>query len=676
MGRDLKDSRQAAVSRRPPPKRVRCLLPIWGSKYVREFLSLRLPTWLAPGNIPALADTLATEFVFLTTEDDATFLTSHPGYRRLSRICPTVVDHIDDMVTGHNHTATVTLAYERGIRAAGEEIVDTCFLFLVSDYVAANGAFGNVLTRMIDGASAVQAGNFQLEEQRTLPWLEDQIRRSPDVLSLSARELVSWGLGGLHPATLANTINFGIFHNSNPNRLFWRIDATTMIGRFYLMHMIGIRPEVSEFTIGASCDYSFVPELCPSGNVAIITDSDDYLVLEMQPRAHEAQYLRPGPLTHRQLGHSLNEWTTERHRKNVAATIVYHAGGIPSSLPDAISEMDRFVETAGRYLRWPAQPHRGHPYWAGSFAAFREATGLCMSWEEWSVAFGLPHPERTDNPLLRTLLRSVPYLFFRKAPHLRLWHPRQGDYEPAASRVEALRGPGSRMLFLSDAPSIFSVVYADDRHLVHRSRLVEFLRRTSRSLRPLQGVYDICVMEVAEEQIKVADILLDRAAPLMKDGGRILFLALNRRRFGDRCAFKDLVTHYADYFNRSYQKSARYSFVPTSAMGWLCTSTSERLVRAILRRRIWPTLLAPVLLPLLALGNVVVNLATRPRAQLPAHGLLRSFIIEIEVDAEFARKSAGFSRRYRVLSRVPDILDDVGRAGELLPLSTEEGIPS
>ena len=71
-------------------------------------------------------------------------------------------------------------------------------------------------------------------------------------------------------------------------------DGNSLVGRFYLMHMICIRPEVAEFTIGSACDYSFIPEMCPSGNVDVVTDSDEYLVMEMQPRAHEAKFLRPG----------------------------------------------------------------------------------------------------------------------------------------------------------------------------------------------------------------------------------------------------------------------------------------------------------------------------------------------------------------------------------------------
>ena len=40
---------------RPGAKAIRVLLPVWGEEFVGQFLEYSLPTLLAPGNIPALA---------------------------------------------------------------------------------------------------------------------------------------------------------------------------------------------------------------------------------------------------------------------------------------------------------------------------------------------------------------------------------------------------------------------------------------------------------------------------------------------------------------------------------------------------------------------------------------------------------------------------------------------
>jgi hypothetical protein len=100
--------------------------------------------------------------------------------------------------------------------------------------------------------------------EEATPWLRERIDADAAGAAISTRELMRFALDHLHPATVANTVNLSSTHNAHTNRLFWRVDARTLIGRFYLMHMIAVRPEVIDFRVGASWDYSFVPETCPS----------------------------------------------------------------------------------------------------------------------------------------------------------------------------------------------------------------------------------------------------------------------------------------------------------------------------------------------------------------------------------------------------------------------------
>jgi hypothetical protein len=295
---DVDSGRRPVVSHelRSQPKSARILLCVWGYSYVRQFLEYSLPTMLAPGNIPALAAALPTEFVVLTSADDESFIVEHPTFKQLDSICKTTIHPIDHLITDGNYSTTITLAFAEAVREAGEDMVDTCFFLLVSDYIVADGSFANALKRMQKGTSAVMVGNMQVARESALPWLQERLAGNDLGLSLKPRELMQWALNNLHPLVLANIVNLPFSHNTDSNRLFWRVDGNTMIGRFYLMHMLCVRPEVSDFVIGSSCDYSFIPEMCPSDNVEAITDSDEYLVIEMQSRMHEAKFLRPGPI--------------------------------------------------------------------------------------------------------------------------------------------------------------------------------------------------------------------------------------------------------------------------------------------------------------------------------------------------------------------------------------------
>src|SRR3990172_2330775 len=87
----------AVPPRRGPPTAVKVLLPVWGERYVAQFLEVSLPSLLAPGNVPALADALPCQFVLMTSRADAEAIREHPVWRRLGDVCDAEILLIDDM---------------------------------------------------------------------------------------------------------------------------------------------------------------------------------------------------------------------------------------------------------------------------------------------------------------------------------------------------------------------------------------------------------------------------------------------------------------------------------------------------------------------------------------------------------------------------------------------------
>ena len=514
------------VPQRPPPTSAKLLLPVWGHRYVRQFLEVGLPTLLARGNVPALAQSLPCEFELLTSAADEGYIRQHPVFRRLAGVCRASIRQIDHLITAGNNSTTLTLAYTEAIKAAGPAIRDTCFFFLVSDYIVADGSLASVLARIRAGASAVLVGNFQVTAEEAMPWLGDRIGPEAPHASLSARELMHWALEHLHPATLANTVNASLTHNAHTNRLFWRVDDQTLLGRFYLMHMVAVRPEVTDFRVGASWDYSFVPEMCPSGNISVITDSDEYLVVEMQPRAHEAGFLRHGPLRPEVLARSLREWTTAQHRHNVAHSLVYHAGDLPAVLPAIVAAADEYVAQVRRELRRPPQPHYGHPYWRGAIATVQEAARGRLSPEALRNLLGARGRRGYWVERLRALVIGYP-------PRVRPWHPRWPEYRLVLRRLSPVfADPARQLLHLSDAPTLFSVMLADVGNRVVRLPTTPFLQ----SIPAGEGFasrFDLCLLELEERDAKKTGELIRRLAPVMKDGGRILIMVRDQRPFAD-----------------------------------------------------------------------------------------------------------------------------------------------
>jgi hypothetical protein len=620
----------AQQARRSRPYAAKLLLPVWGYNYVRQFLEIGLPTLLAPGNVPAVARSLLAEFIILTSADDEAFIREHPGFKRLAAVCPTTISTIDHLITDGNYSTTITLAYTEAVRNVGAAMVDTCFFFLVSDYIVADGSLENALKRILRGASAVVVGNFQVALEQAQPWLQDRLTTARDFLALPPRELMRWSLNHLHPATLANTVNIPFSHNSHTNRLFWRVDGSTVLGRFYLMHMLCVRPEVMDFVIGSSCDYSFIPEMCPSGNVEAIGDSDEYLVVELQPVEHESAFLRPGPLDPRALAKSLNDWATSVHRANAHHSVVFHADDLPPQLGAKIAEADQYVAGIERYLKRKPLPHRGHPYWRGAMAAFYDATGRKLTEDEWRYALGFPP---TNDWLTRWLLYRAKYALMGQPPRVLPWHPDWPDLKTVLGELAPFFADrNQRLLMLSNEPTAFTVALADNGERVHRMRCVPFLKTLPERYLPLHGKFDICLLELPETDLRYGDELIDRIVPLMKNGGRIIVSVRNRRISDPTGEFGRSMAYQSARLIRSGAVPAEVHFVPASGMRQLVRRRMASL-RLQMNKGPWIGVPAAILGGLLLGLSFIGNLdALRPTHRVGIRRRMSSFVMRLSVD--------------------------------------------
>jgi len=638
---------QALRRRQSPPRAIQCVLPVWGYRFVRQFLEVGLPTLLAPGNVPALAAALPTRFIILTRLEDEDFIRNHPAFQRLCQVCDTEIRLIDHLITGSNYSTTITLGYTEAIRAAGDDMVDTCFFFLVSDYIMADGSLASAIERMIEGRSGVLVGNFQVVLEDALPWLQEQLNRSPEVLAIPPRELLHWAFNHLHPATLANTVNLPLSHNKHTNRLFWRIDGNTLLARFYLVHMLCIRPEKTDFTIGASCDYSFVPELCPSDNVEVITDSDDYLVIEMQPVQHEARFLQPGPLRPKALARTLSSWTTTRHRQNSQYSVIFHANEIPRACASVRAEADRFVAEVGAAMRPRPKPSRDHPYWRGAIAAHHEATGRKLALDEWRRVLGLPDPEGEQSWASDWAVEQIRFALFGRPPKVRLCHHRWPDYHFIVKWLgRFLNDQRTRLLLASEQPTVFTASLADSGERTVRIIPSVFLEGAPEIWAPMAGAFDLCLAELNENELARAGDLVDRIAPMMKDGGQILIVTYNRR---DRGAdeFGPSIDFHAPRVLRPSTALVGMHFVRATRLRWWLARAMTDLGRMAHSKPIVGIPLIMVGGGFLALGSVLTNAATlgRTSPRLPRGKTATSFALVLQVDAATAKSAYEYSPR-------------------------------
>ena len=607
--------------RQPKPTAVKVLLPVWGYRFVRQFLDFTLPTLLAPGNLPALAGALPCQFVILTAEQDEDFIREHPAWQALERTCGSKIVLIDDLITERNYSTTITLAYARAVRQAGDEMVNTCFIFLVSDYLVADGALGQVLERMQTGVGAVLAGNFQIIAEEAIPLLTRKLTAGSVALSVAPRELLRWTLNHLHPATTANILNYRLSHNAHTNRLFWRVDANTLLGRFYLIHPIAIRPEVTDFVVGSSFDYSFVPEMCPSGKIAVMTDSDEYLVVEMQPREHELGHLRWGPIEPGPLATSLAEWTTAAHRENVKHTLIYHAQDTPAGIAGSIRELDRFIDAVSRRLPATPHPHRNHHYWIGAIAAHRAATGQALTPQDWEFLLGEAGMESGWRVRFVSRWRLG---VFGPPPTVRPWHPSWPDYRPVLDALERLFDRSGELLVVSDTPYGFAPWLAKRQQ--QRTMSIEIARLLGYSRRqylPLIGRFDVCLVFLREINLQSCDEILRRLGPLMRPGGRVLISIMGA---DPRIFATSFARHSGRFLNLPLWVSEIH-YVRSSWLRWNVQRVMRRLSRNATLRPVYQIPFIGMAAAGTALISYVCNLAASLTLSSPPQACSSVFVV-------------------------------------------------
>jgi hypothetical protein len=413
---------------------------------------------------------------------------------------------------------------------------------------------------------------------------------------------VRWSLAHLHPATVANMVNFGLSHNAHTNRLFWRVDENTLIGRFYLMHMVGIRPEVTDFVVGSSCDYSFIPEMCPSGNVIALTDSDDYLVVEMQPREHESKWLLPGPIEPRLLADSLSEWTTAQHRGNVANTLVYHAAEIPAQLAPVVAEADAYIDQVRALLSPEPHPHRHHHYWIGSIASNRARTRRPLNKEDWQFLLGEAMPSAG---LTATLWRLRAKLF-GSAPDVTQLHPRWPDYGLPLEALKKIIAEKGRTLLVSQTPDAFARWLTRSAGEIVTLESERLLDATRDLYLPLVESFDACLIILSEGLLARADQFIARAGPLLKPGGRIMLMVTNERGLALAADFGREFAHHSARLLDLSAWVGEIRYIPASRIRWAI----YRAMGRVQRRGDTLGWRSPARLALLAMAAAPLTLAT------------------------------------------------------------------
>jgi hypothetical protein len=352
-------------SRRP----IVLIVPVWGRGHVARFLDRVLPSWLAPGNLPALARERAFTVVFLTDAAEAARMRTHALVGRFETFAAVRIEAIDDLIASGVATVTLTLAFTRGAALGRKLAPDAAVVFLNADFLLADGSLAHLAGQLDAGAEMVLAPSLRAVEEVVRP-RHDALRAPEGTLTVPSRELVKVALDALHPTVTACRLDQQRMSSAHPNQFFWRVNDETLICRSMLLFPLAVVPRRDVEPAVTFCDYGFIEQLAPDATPVALADSDSWFALELCPARHESWLIREGGATTPDLARSLSAWSTAFHRAQLRHRIVIHAGDPGGNLTAASAEADRRVSKIVAALG-PAIPAAHHPYWISGAHAWR-----------------------------------------------------------------------------------------------------------------------------------------------------------------------------------------------------------------------------------------------------------------------------------------------------------------
>lgn len=370
MNIHAQDDTGRAAAAKPVIADAAVVTPVWGETHVRRFLDLVLPSWLAPGNLPALARDGRRPFVIVTRTRDIPLFEQSRAFAKVRALMDVSFVPMDDLLGPAGVPVTLTLAFARGMAQLADPVTPRPFALLNADFVLADGSLRSLAAALETGAEVVLAPSLRVIEEEVVGDLLLGVK--DDVLILPPRELTARALRALHPTVLASRVDQSILWSANPNQLYWRPTPDLLIGRAFCLFTLAAVVKGPIPAIGCYCDYGFTEDLGAQGEPVVFGDSDRFLAVELGPLDQEQHFSQHGAPSPAVIAEKLSVWTTREHRAQARQVLLYKAADPPADLPEVIRSGDRVLDEITARLG-PPQPRLEHPHWLGGVGAWRVA---------------------------------------------------------------------------------------------------------------------------------------------------------------------------------------------------------------------------------------------------------------------------------------------------------------
>jgi hypothetical protein len=343
---------------------VRLICYAWGEAYVDRLLDYCLASVMAPGNLPALAKKFNCTVVVLTEQRLFARVNAHPITRLIGDVAALRLLSLDDLIT-ESWQYGMTLAYTlfRGLADLGPAMTETYSLFLNADFLLADGCYERLIPRILSGERAHLSPSYCAVEEKVRPILSAHAKENQGVIAVPPRQMAELILRNRHNTIRAKTVNQKAVHFAHTDQFYWSLDDNTLLGHQMPISLIGCRPEQHLIDIEAFWDWGVAYDFCPSKNLTVLGDSDEFLMLEMRREAEHLSLVGLGKGEPGELAAGMDAYITQYQLDNARFPLTLHSRDIPDDVAIKREQLKSFVAKVLAKVSTQGIAHRGHAQW-------------------------------------------------------------------------------------------------------------------------------------------------------------------------------------------------------------------------------------------------------------------------------------------------------------------------
>lgn len=541
--------------------KARIIIPVWGRKYVDRLAAACLPALLAPGNLPYLAAHFDCELVIVTENKLFDAVRALDVIQRAQRWCGLRLVAMDDVMPHPSYYGlTITHSLYRGFTDLGDAAKDVWCLFLNADFILADGSYRALVARIHAGARIILSPSYCTIEENVRPVLRERIAADNGVLAMPPREMAGLILDNRHYTIRAKTVNWHMYRIEHVDQFYYVHDRDTLLGRQIPIAVVAFRPERVPLEPVAFWDYGILTEICPTAELCVLGDSDDFLMLELRTQGGMGDWLKLGWLDKDEIARQLSQWSTHDQRRCARYTLTLHRADLPKDIDAGVKALHSYYADVESRLAPEPRPYKNHYIWtqqadyhkawlaarnnplaqapaaepARKPSLFALSLALTKEIARSVIQGGGSSAYRRLHDILRVGYRAL----YGRLPEVGTFHPYRSDLCRVVSHLKEAAKTERRVLVVASAlgtaiaPHLHewfaSVVSATPDELLDERELDGLLE---------QAPFDLCFLEVTRDEFLRFSEMHERLRSLVKNRGEIVLFY--RTRGFDRISQRD-----------------------------------------------------------------------------------------------------------------------------------------